>query len=62
VIFNLFLHPLRRHPGPLLWRASPVPKAIHILMGTYARKTIEFHEKYGTTIRVAPDELSYIQG
>jgi hypothetical protein len=62
VIYNIFFHPLRKYPGPLLWRASPVPKAIHTLLGTYARKTIEFHRKYGDSIRVAPNELSFIKG
>ncbi|ROT35380.1 toxin biosynthesis cytochrome P450 monooxygenase [Sodiomyces alkalinus F11] len=61
VVYNLFFHPLRKYPGPLLWRASGLPKAIHLLMGTYPRKAVEFHERYPGTIRVSPNELSYMQ-
>ncbi|KAK2006445.1 cytochrome P450 [Colletotrichum eremochloae] len=60
-IYNVCFHPLRRYPGPLLWRFSPVPKNIYMLMGTYATKAREIHEIYPGTVRVAPNELSYIQ-
>ncbi|TDZ44748.1 Cytochrome P450 monooxygenase radP [Colletotrichum trifolii] len=60
-IYNVFFHPLRHYPGPLLWRASQLPKNIHMLRGTYANKAREIHEKYHGTVRVAPNELSYIQ-
>ncbi|KAF6827677.1 Versicolorin B desaturase 1 [Colletotrichum plurivorum] len=60
-IYNVFFHPLRHYPGPLLWRASPVPKNIYMLRGMYAKKAREIHETYPGTVRVAPNELSYIQ-
>ncbi|KAL0937372.1 Versicolorin B desaturase 1 [Colletotrichum truncatum] len=59
-IYNVFFHPLRHCPGPLLWRASPLPKNIYMLRGTYAHKAREIHNKYKGTVRVAPNELSYI--
>ncbi|KAJ0387308.1 hypothetical protein COL922a_002549 [Colletotrichum nupharicola] len=60
-IYNVFFHPLRHYPGPLLWRASPLPKNIYMLRGLYAKKAREIHETYLGTVRVAPNELSYIQ-
>ncbi|KAK1974374.1 cytochrome P450 [Colletotrichum cereale] len=60
-MYNVFFHPLRRYPGPLLWRFSPVPKNLYLLMGTYATKAREIHEAYPGIVRVAPNELSYIQ-
>lgn len=62
LLYNLFLHPLRGYPGPPSWAASPMPKAMHVLMGTYGRKTVEFHGIYGPTVRVAPGELAFIGG
>ncbi|KAK1996389.1 cytochrome P450 [Colletotrichum falcatum] len=60
-IYNVFFHPLRHYPGPLLWRFSPVPKSLYLLMGKYAAKAREIHETYPGAVRVAPNELSYIQ-
>lgn len=62
LLYNLFVHPLRGYPGPPSWAASPVPKALHVLVGTYGRKTVEFHGIYGPAVRVAPGELAFIGG
>ncbi|GJC84584.1 cytochrome P450 monooxygenase radP [Colletotrichum liriopes] len=60
-IYNVFFHPLRHYPGPFFWRFSPVPKNLYLLMGNYATKARRIHETYPGTVRVAPNELSYIQ-
>lgn len=59
VIYNLFFHPLRKYPGPLLYRASRFPRAIRILRGKWARDLLAITEKYGPVVRVAPNELVY---
>jgi cytochrome P450 len=59
-IYNLFFHPLRKYPGPLLWRASAIPKRLIILAGLRGSKATELHNKYGEIVRIAPNELSYI--
>ncbi|EME48394.1 hypothetical protein DOTSEDRAFT_84037 [Dothistroma septosporum NZE10] len=59
VVYNLFLHPLRSHPGPLLWRMSRIPYDYHSFYGTLPNILREFHEKYGPVVRIAPTELSY---
>ncbi|KAI1335368.1 cytochrome P450 [Xylariaceae sp. FL0016] len=61
IIYNLFFHPLRDYPGPLLHRATKIPKQVILLRGALGSKTEELHRKYGEVVRLAPDELSYIQ-
>lgn len=59
-VYNVFFHPLRHYPGPLLWRASPIPKKWHLMMGTYHRKAYDMHQKYHGTVRIGPNNLSYV--
>ncbi|GIZ39371.1 hypothetical protein CKM354_000275700 [Cercospora kikuchii] len=59
VFYSLFLHPLRSYPGPLLWRVSGFPSAYYALQGTLDKKMLQIHRKYGTEVRIAPDELSF---
>lgn len=58
--YNLFFHPLSRFPGPLLARASSLWYARSLSRGTIAQDTLALHEKYGDVVRIAPDELSFI--
>lgn len=57
--YNIFFHPLRSYPGPLLWRATRIPYHIRVLKGTLAIDMLEMHKKYGPVVRVAPDELAF---
>ncbi|KAJ9609570.1 hypothetical protein H2200_005897 [Cladophialophora chaetospira] len=58
-IYNLFFSPLRSVPGPLLARLSTKWLTI-VDLGGYRTLTIhELHRKYGPTVRVAPNELSF---
>lgn len=59
VIYNLFFHPLASYPGPLLWRSSSLPWKIALLRGTMHHDLMRFHQAYGDTLRLKPDELSY---
>ena len=61
VIYNIYLHPLRKYPGPKLWAATRLTWTHSMQSGQYHRKLHELHEKYGPVVRIAPDELSYIQ-
>lgn len=58
-IYNVFFHPLRSYPGPLLWRATRIPYHIKVLSGTLAIDMLDMHKKYGPVVRIAPDELSF---
>lgn len=58
--YNLVLHPLRGHPGPVLWRASRLPWIYYARTGRLHNKLRDLHERYGPVLRVAPSELSFI--
>lgn len=58
-IYNLFFHPLRSYPGPLLWRMSSIPWCYHQLTGDRTRIQAKLHIQYGHVLRIRPDELSY---
>ncbi|KAF7522202.1 hypothetical protein G7054_g12221 [Neopestalotiopsis clavispora] len=60
-IYNVTLHPLRKYPGPLLWRASAIPKNWCWITGNIGHAGVALHEKYGAVVRIAPNELSYIE-
>ncbi|KAK0755234.1 hypothetical protein N5P37_012057 [Trichoderma harzianum] len=61
-IYNVWFHPLRKYPGPRLWAATRIPYARMIFSGKSHRKILELHQIYGDVVRVAPDELAYIDG
>ena len=60
IFYNLFLHPLRNYPGPLLWRATSIPAAYWHWQGKIIFKISEIHDKYGTVVRIMPNELAFI--
>jgi hypothetical protein len=58
-VYNAFFHPLANYPGPKLWAASDLPSIISSVKGTIAFDIADLHEKYGSVVRIAPNELSY---
>lgn len=60
MIYNVLLHPLRRYPGPLLCRATPLPRMYYRLAGRSPFHSHALHKRYGKVVRVSPNELSYI--
>src|ERR1700761_6388436 len=59
MIYNVFFHPLRSYPGPLLWRATRLPYDYHRFRGTLNFKIREMHNKYGEIVRVSPSDLTF---
>ncbi|KAK5651518.1 hypothetical protein OQA88_11972 [Cercophora sp. LCS_1] len=59
VAYNLFFHPLRKFPGPILQRASYIPWAVRHVKGRQALETHKLHEKYGPVVRITPNHLSF---
>ncbi|OHF00678.1 isotrichodermin C-15 hydroxylase [Colletotrichum orchidophilum] len=57
--YNLFLHPLRRFPGPVLQRASPLIWAWQHATGYQAFRTQRLHDRYGPVVRISPNHLSF---
>lgn len=58
-IYNVYFHPLRKYPGPKLWAASSLPWGFSFMAGRMHESLMDLHNKYGTVVRVAPDELSF---
>ncbi|KAL9105820.1 MAG: hypothetical protein Q9227_009076 [Pyrenula ochraceoflavens] len=59
---NLYLHALSRFPGPRLWAVSRLPYVWNLAKGDLTQRTRELHERYGPIVRLAPNELSFIDG
>ncbi|KAI0594819.1 P450 monooxygenase No.1 [Biscogniauxia sp. FL1348] len=57
--YQLFLSPMRVHPGPLLWKISLIPRAYYLMRGELPFRIAKLHEKYGPTVRIAPNEVSF---
>lgn len=60
VSYNLFLHPLRKFPGPVSHRVSRLPLVTRLWRGKLAYHLQDLHARYGTVVRTAPDELSFL--
>ena len=59
-VYNVHFHPLAKYDGPRLWTAFRFPFIRALVSGTLPHRVKSFHEKYGRVVRVAPDELSFI--
>jgi len=57
-LYNVILHPLASYPGPKSAAASYIPQFIARGKGDikYIKK---LHDKYGSVVRIAPNELSF---
>lgn len=56
-----YFNPLSKYPGPFLWSFSRIPHAYYLTIGRLPFKIAEFHERYGPIVRIAPDELVFIE-
>jgi hypothetical protein len=56
--YRLWLHPLASFPGPKIWAITRLPWVASTVKGRIWRDMVDLHEKYGTTVRIAPGELS----
>ncbi|KAF1979247.1 cytochrome P450 [Bimuria novae-zelandiae CBS 107.79] len=59
-IYNLYLHPLPKFPGPACLAFSDIPLSFLQLEGTSQYRLRTAHEKYGSVVRIAPRTLSFI--
>ncbi|KYG41641.1 hypothetical protein M433DRAFT_75432 [Acidomyces richmondensis BFW] len=59
IIYNVFLHPLARFPGPLINKISWLPTVMWTLRGRMPMETRRLHNKYGPVVRLSPKELSF---
>ncbi|KAF1810537.1 cytochrome P450 [Eremomyces bilateralis CBS 781.70] len=61
-VYNAYLHPLAKFPGPKLRSATPFPNLYAALHGDQQFDYAALHGKYGPVVRIGPDALSYITG
>lgn len=59
MLHNVFIHPLSVYPGPRLAAATRLWYCYHAVRGDLREKIFAAHEKYGGSVRIAPNELSY---
>lgn len=59
LFYNLFFHPLRKFPGPLLNRATILPKLYHLSQGHLIYHIKDIHTHHGPVVRIAPNELAF---
>ncbi|ETS78855.1 hypothetical protein PFICI_08708 [Pestalotiopsis fici W106-1] len=57
--YEIFLHPLRRYPGPLLAKFTNLYAAFFALERKLHLETWEYHQKYGPVVRLGPDRLVF---
>ncbi|TQN68726.1 Cytochrome P450 monooxygenase FUM2 [Colletotrichum shisoi] len=59
-IYRIWFHPLSKHPGPLLCKLTSTIWAYHFTKGTILQWEAKQHKKYGQTVRLGPNRLSFI--
>lgn len=62
VIYNVYIHPLSIFPSPKSWAATYIPYALSLRKGNLVYRIEEIHRKHGDIVRLAPNQLSFIQG
>lgn len=60
VIYYVVFHPLQKIPGPFLARFSGLWRNIRYFRGTWHDDVLKLHEKYGPVVRIAPNEVSFV--
>lgn len=56
--YNLYLHPLSSHPGPLLGRLTKLNDVYHAYIGDKHINFYHLHARYGPVVRFSPNSLS----
>ncbi|KAI1352187.1 cytochrome P450 [Xylaria sp. FL0043] len=59
MVYNAFVHPLRKFPGPLSHRMTVLPRVLWQLRGRLPFHVSELHKQYGPVVRVGPNELAF---
>lgn len=62
VFYRLFLHPLAGVPGPFVARFTGLWRTTKYFQGTWYQDILGLHKKYGRVVRIAPNEVSFVDG
>jgi cytochrome P450 len=58
--YNILFHPLAKYPGPRLRAVTKVPYLTAMWKGKHHLAMHSLHTRYGPVVRIAPNNLSYI--
>ncbi|KAI5360640.1 putative cytochrome P450 [Septoria linicola] len=58
--YRIWLHPLRKIPGPLLARATELWRTSKYARGNWHDDILDLHRQYGPVVRIAPNEVSFV--
>ncbi|KAJ1327425.1 aspirochlorine biosynthesis cytochrome P450 monooxygenase [Microdochium nivale] len=59
-IYNVYLHPLAKVPGPKHLALSPFFREHHKIGGRWDHVLAALHEEYGPAVRFGPNQVSFI--
>lgn len=59
-LYSIFLHPLRKVPGPRLAKITELWRTNHYFKGYWHRDILDLHRKYGPIVRISPNEVSIV--
>lgn len=60
IVYNLYLSPLSKIPGPAICAVSRLPYLWYNWKGKLVHWVHDLHLTYGDVVRIAPDELTFI--
>lgn len=59
-LYSIFLHPLRRVPGPFIAKFTELWRTSKYARGNWHNDILHLHSKYGPVVRIAPNEVSIV--
>jgi hypothetical protein len=60
VIYRYCLDPLRHIPGPTAARFTELWRMRRYALGGWHQDILDLHDKYGPVVRIAPNEISFV--
>ena len=60
VVYDFYFHPMAHVNGPFLARFTETWKTFRSFRGTWHEDIIMLHRTYGNIVRIAPNEISFI--
>jgi hypothetical protein len=58
-VYRRYFHPLSKYPGPFLASITRWWMVREIFSGKHEKHIRELHKKYGSIVRIAPNEVSF---
>lgn len=60
LVYNAYLHPLRKVPGPFLAGVTELWRTTKYASGQWHQDILDLHRQYGPVVRVSPNEVSFV--